>query len=137
MAKHAFGMMLDAPQQGKRYDGYEPQKYACISVTDDDLTGIVAKLEPFDCYWHTLSIKSRGAYCGITLIPPSSLSTLIKANGDAPHLSQWKELLEKVLAENRWVIHYGLSGSFDNFLVYRAIISCKYILSVIAAEPCL
>ena len=24
MAKHEFGIMMDAPQQGKRYDEYEP-----------------------------------------------------------------------------------------------------------------
>ena len=28
MAKHEFGIMMDAPQQGKRYDEYEPWKYA-------------------------------------------------------------------------------------------------------------
>ena len=32
MAKHEFGIMMDAPQQGKRYDEYEPGKYTCISV---------------------------------------------------------------------------------------------------------
>ena len=35
MAKHEFGIMMDAPQPGKRYDEYEPWKYDCISVDDD------------------------------------------------------------------------------------------------------
>ena len=30
MAKHEFGIMMDAPQPGKRYDEYEPWKYDCI-----------------------------------------------------------------------------------------------------------
>lgn len=34
MAKHEFGIMMDAPQQGTRYDEYEPWKYTCISVDD-------------------------------------------------------------------------------------------------------
>ena len=37
MAKHEFGIMMEAPQQSKRYDEYEPGKYACISVDDKDL----------------------------------------------------------------------------------------------------
>ena len=41
MAKHEFGIMIDAPQPGKRYDEYEPWKYACISVDDDYLEGVV------------------------------------------------------------------------------------------------
>ena len=32
MAKHEFGIMIDSPQPGKRYDKYEPEKYACISA---------------------------------------------------------------------------------------------------------
>jgi len=77
MAKHEFGIMPVAPQPGKRYDQYGPWKYGCISVDDDYLEGIIEKLTSIDFYWHTLSVKGKGlAYCGITLIPPSSLSAL-------------------------------------------------------------
>ena len=34
LAKHEFGIMQIAPEKGKRYDEYEPQKYDCISVDD-------------------------------------------------------------------------------------------------------
>ena len=39
MAKHEFGIMMDAPQQGTRYDEYEPWKYTCtgLSVSGDTL----------------------------------------------------------------------------------------------------
>ena len=54
MAKHEFGIMMDAPQQGKRYDEYEPWKYACFSVDDAYLEGVVERLTSIDFYWHTL-----------------------------------------------------------------------------------
>ena len=59
MAKHEFGIMMDAPQQGKRYDEYEPWKYACISVDDAYLEGVVERLTSIDFYWHTLSVKGN------------------------------------------------------------------------------
>lgn len=60
MAKHEFGIMVDAPQQGKRYDEYDPWKYTCISVSDEDLEGIVEGLTSIDFYWHTLSVQTVG-----------------------------------------------------------------------------
>ena len=109
MAKHEFGIMTDAPQQGKRYDKYEPWKYACISVDDNDLENIAEKLATIDFYWHTLSVKGKGlAYCGTTLIPPCSLKVFIKVIDGIPELYELKKLLTKAFNENRWVIHYGI-----------------------------
>ena len=99
MAKHEFGIMMGVPQPGKRYDKYEPWKYACISVDDASI----------DFYWHTLSVEGKGlSYCGITLIPPSSLKAFIDAIADNSELSELKELLKKALDNDKWVIHYGL-----------------------------
>ena len=109
MAKHEFGIMMDAPQQGKRYDEYEPWKYACISVDDAYLEGVVERLTSIDFYWHTLSVKGKGlAYCGVTLVPPCSLKAFIDVIADNSELSELKKLLEKALSNNKWVIHYGL-----------------------------
>lgn len=109
MAKHEFGIMMDAPQQGKRYDEYEPWKYACISVDDAYLEGVVERLTSIDFYWHTLSVKGKGlAYCGVTLVPPCSLKAFIDVVADNSELSELKKLLEKALSNNKWVIHYGL-----------------------------
>ncbi len=109
MAKHEFGIMTFAPQQSKRYDEYEPWKYACISVDDKDLEGAVERLTPVDFYWHTLSAPKKGlAYCGVTLIPPCSLKAFIDIIADIPKLCELKELLEKALDKNKWVIHYGI-----------------------------
>lgn len=109
MAKHEFGIMMDAPQQGKRYDEYEPWKYACISVDDAYLEGVVERLSSIDFYWHTLSVKGKGlAYCGVTLVPPCSLKAFIDVIADNSELSELKKLLENALSNNKWVIHYGL-----------------------------
>ena len=60
MAKHEFGIMMDAPQQGKRYDEYEPWKYTCISVDDAYLEGVVERLSSIDL---RLSEKVRAENC--------------------------------------------------------------------------
>lgn len=104
MAKHEFGIMMDAPQQGTRYDEYEPWKYACISVDDAYLEGVVERLTSIDFYWHTLSVKGKGlAYCGVTLVPPCSLKAFIDVIADNSELSELKKLLEKALSNNKWV----------------------------------
>ena len=97
------------PKKGKRYDDYEPQKYNCISVDDDYLEDIVADFDHIDFYWHTLDVKGKGiAYCGITLIPPSSIEDFTAVIKDIPELSALKELSEKALQESKWIIHFGL-----------------------------
>ena len=109
MAKHEFGIMQTAPENGKRYDEYEPQKYDCISVDDVYLEDIVANFDHIDFYWHTLDVKGKGlAYCGITLIPPCSIHSFIEVIKDYAELSELKELSAKALKEKRWMIHFGL-----------------------------
>ena len=109
MAKHEFGIMMDDPQQGKRYDEYEPRKYACISVADAYLEVVAERLSAIDFYWHTISDKSKGlAYCGVTLVPPCSLKAFIDSIADIPELCELKKLLKKALDRNKWVIHYGI-----------------------------
>ena len=109
MARHEFGMMQHPPQQGKRYDDYEPWEYDCISVDDEYLEGIVEKFNHIDFYWHTLDVKGKGiAYCGITLIPPRSIKAFIDVIKGISQLSELKELSERAERENNWIIHFGL-----------------------------
>lgn len=109
MAKHEFGIMKNEPEYGKRYDEYEPQKYNCISVDDCYLEAKVADFEAIDCYWHTLDVKEKGlAYCGVTLIPPCSVCEFIDIIKDIEALDELRKLSEKALAENKWIIHFGL-----------------------------
>ena len=109
MAKHEFGIMQNKPEYGKRYDEYEPQKYNCISVDDCYLEAMVADFEVIDCYWHTLDVKEKGrAYCGVTLIPPCSIGGFLDIIKGVEALDELRKLGEKGLAENKWIIHYGL-----------------------------
>ena len=109
MAKHEFGIMMNTPQKGKRYDEYEPWKYACISVADVYLQIIAERLTAIDFCWHTASDKDKGlAYYGVTLVPPCSLKAFIDVIDDISELRELKKLLEKALDENKWVIHYGI-----------------------------
>ena len=78
MSHHEFGIMQISPQNGQRFDEYEPEKYNCISVNDDYIGTILEKLNDIDFYWHTRDVSGKGiAYCGITLIPPSSMEEFI------------------------------------------------------------
>ncbi len=109
LARHEFGIMQNAPKLRKRYDEYEPQKYNCISIDDDYVEKIVAKLNNIDFYWHTLDVPAKGIeYTGITLIPPTSMQAFIVVIKDIEELNELKDLLEKALVENKWVIHFGL-----------------------------
>ena len=109
MAKHEFGIMQTDPESGKRYDEYEPEKYNCISVDDEYIEKIADEISSIDFYWHTLDIPAKGiAYCGITLIPPESIESVITVIKNCSELAQLKAMLEKAAAENKWVIHFGL-----------------------------
>lgn len=109
MAKHEFGIMQTPPQKSKRYDKYEPKKYGCISVDDDDLTTVAAKFDALDLYWHTIERPGKGlAYCGVTLIPPNVLPAFLKILKGHKALEKLKELTEQAFLKNRWMIHFGL-----------------------------
>lgn len=109
MAKHEFGIMQATPQKGKRYDAYDPQKYNCITVDDDYLEDIVTNFNDIDFYWHSLDVPGKGiAYCGITLIPPTSMQAFISVIDNLSELSELKALIQKAYAENKWMIHFGL-----------------------------
>ena len=109
MTRHEFGIMQQDPKPRKRYDEYEPQKYNCISVDDDYIEDIVTNFNHIDFYWHSLDMPAKGiAYTGITLVPPTSLQAFIAVIKDIAELNVLKDLLEKALVENKWVIHFGL-----------------------------
>ena len=109
MANHEFGIMQIPPQNGQRFDAYEPEKYDCISVKDDYIENILEKLSDIDFYLHTLDVSCKGIeYTGITLVPPSSMQQFISVIEIAPELLELKNLLLKALNENKWIIHFGI-----------------------------
>ena len=109
MIDHKFGMMPAPPAPGQRYDAYEPQKYGCIAVQDDDLLLLAGHLRGIRCYWYTLDRPEWGlAWYGITLIPPTSLDALIESVWKNERLSDLFALLAQAQREGRWVIHFGI-----------------------------
>ena len=71
MARHEFGMMPQAPAAGQRFEQYEPGKYRCIPVEDDEIERLLPETLGLPMYWHTVDRPGRGlCYTGITLIPP-------------------------------------------------------------------
>ena len=109
MAKHEFGIMKHNPKPSVRYDAYEPQKYNCISVDDDFIEQIAPRLNDVEFYWHSLDMPAKGlAYCGVTLIPPTSMEHMTEAIEPIDELSNLAQLLQKAQSENKWVIHFGL-----------------------------
>ncbi len=108
-AIHEFGIMPFAPKKGVRYDEYEPGKYDCICVDDEALETVLEHLNSIDFYWHTLDAPGKGlAYCGITLIPPVSMTDLIAVINGKTELSELTALVRKAKEEQKWIIHFGL-----------------------------
>ena len=109
IAKHEFGIMPVPPCEGGRYDVYAPWQYNSNSVDDVYLDAVLSQLELIDFYWHTLAVKGKGlAYCGVTLIPPSSLRPFLSVIDSLPCFSELTQLFLLALREQKWVIHYGL-----------------------------
>lgn len=109
MQVHEFGIMKEAPVSGERFDEYEPEKYNCISVDDDDIVPVLEKLNDVQFYWHTTDRPGQGlAYCGITLIPPGSIDRMTEIIRDNVRLSGLLSLLSEAKKENRFVIHFGI-----------------------------
>lgn len=109
MLKHEFGIMPQAPLLGKRFDEYEPEKYHCVAVSDDD---ILPCLDAFRCgktYWHSLDRPELGlAYNGITLIPPETLDAYLEIIWKNPKLSELAALFSIAAHEKCYVIHFGI-----------------------------
>ena len=109
MLTHEFGIMQEDPGPEKRYDGYTPEAYGCISVHDDFILPICTRLKELRCYWHTLERPEFGlAYYGVTLIPPESLEGFMEILWDEPELSELMALLAEAQRENKYVIHFGI-----------------------------
>ena len=99
MARHEFGVMPLAPEAGQRFEKYEPGKYRCIPVEDDEIERLL----------HTVDRPGRGlCYTGITLIPPETLPGLREAVTRQGRMAELAALLRRAERENKWVIHYGI-----------------------------
>lgn len=109
MAKHEFGIMPTAPVPGQRFDGYEPRKYRCIPVRDEEIERLMPEISTLEMYRHTVDCPGRGlCYTGITLIPPAVLPRLREEVQRQGGMAELAVLLRRAERESRWVIHYGI-----------------------------
>ncbi len=118
VAKHEFGI-IDSFEENKWYSDYEPEKYNCISISDDIIEELIIKfndeLMTIKTYFQVATQPGTGLdYCGITIIPPDSLrqfrDIIIKANSQYQS-QELKLLIEKVsdaMSKNKYLIHYGI-----------------------------
>ena len=107
MAMHEFGVVREIPKAGCRYDEYVPEKYDCIFIDDDIVEVFANGLLDVDMHWHTIDVTGKGlAYCGITLIPPASLSSVIDVIDAFDQLWELRELLKQAQQQNLYVIHF-------------------------------
>ena len=109
MAMHEFGIVSEIPKAGCRYDEYVPEKYDCISIDDDIVEVFANGLLDVEMHWHTIDVTGKGlAYCGITLIPPTSLGSVIDIIDGFDELRELRELLKQAQQQNLYVIHFGI-----------------------------
>lgn len=111
MAKHEFGIMNENPIKSKRYDEYEPKKYELISIDDNYIEYLLAQFNNIPCFWHCLQISQFNlAYCGITLIPPTSLKNFVCVfkSQQSCVFNEVITLFEKAEKNNKFIIHYGI-----------------------------
>lgn len=109
MARHEFGIIDIAPRLGQEYNDYEPEKYHCISVDDENIVPLLEELSVIPCYWNSLKREEKGlAYCGITIIPPNSLKRFISIIDRKIQFNELKDVLQKAAKENKYVIHFGI-----------------------------
>lgn len=106
---HAFGIMPQPPQPGRRCDDYAPERYVCAWAEDDVLSEAAEAISGAECYWHTLDRPEKGlAWYGVTLVPPESLPALLAALEDRPALQPVSRLLRQAERAHQFVIHFGI-----------------------------
>ena len=109
MAVHEFGIMAEEPAKGQRYEEYEPKKYHCIAVRDEEIERLLPETMGLEFCWHTVDCPGKGlVYTGITLIPPATLPMLRQIVRRQRNMAELAALLKRAERENKWVIHYGI-----------------------------
>lgn len=109
MAKYEFGIMENPPENGRRYDDYDPENYPrLVAVEDDDFDPFLGEFKG-TVYWHTLDEKADAiAMTGINLIPHESSAIIADMITGNDKLQVLKKLLTEAVSENRFVILFGL-----------------------------
>ena len=111
MNTHEFGIMAVDPQPDEQFSRYEPERYDCILVNDVYIEAILEEMQSVPCYWHSRQRPEQGlAYCGITLIPPTSadkMKAILERHG-WPGVTELIALLEQAKSSGKYIIHFGI-----------------------------
>ncbi|PQZ50899.1 short-chain dehydrogenase [Bacillus sp. MYb209] len=112
--EHEFGIINDINNE-KTYQSYTPDVHNCISVEDDIIGNLLEPLSAMKTYFHSLNRLEYGlAYCGITIIPPESLSQFLdvvisyKDMEESVDLSELVKQIIQAKEENKYMIHIGI-----------------------------
>lgn len=115
MIKAEFGI-IDEIDITKDYSEYNPDKYCCIAIDDDEyINDWWNELSIIKTYFHNLNRPSTAlARYGVTLIPPESLSAFLNIVLTDKRIYKDKNLIdladkiEQAINENKFMIHYGV-----------------------------
>jgi len=114
MPYHEFGIMKSF-DKSKEYCIYEPEKYNCISISDDNVHKIAKNLRQMSSYYHSYTNENYGlAYYGITIIPPNSVLIFQKAiveneiNSVNSEFDQLLLILNNAIKHDKHIIHFGI-----------------------------
>lgn len=97
---------------------YEPEKYNCISVSDDIINELFEEFKVMKTYFQNLNRKELGLdHWGVTLIPPESLeqfqniiiyTNVFKCKEELVELTELGIIISKAIREKKYMIHYGV-----------------------------
>lgn len=110
---HEFGIIDNLTDTS--YEEYLPEKYHCVSVSDDHIQVLLKPLSLVKTYFESLDRPEYGlAYYGTTLIPPESLSSFLDIILSNKRLKQQDDVIElskkiiQAIREDKYMIHYGI-----------------------------
>ena len=111
---HQFGIIDNFDKQ-KIYKDFEPEKYGCVTVSDDIVSLWCYHTETMLCYTGDTTKISRGlAMCGVTIIPPESLTKfvqIVETKTPRLHAAEVDELIkaiDKAIRQDKYMIHFGV-----------------------------
>lgn len=88
------------------------KKHNCISIDEDYFDKVINKLENIDTYFQSYDNKGKCINpCGVTLIPPQSLLSLINVIYSLENSNKAKSLIElinKAHKENKFITCFGI-----------------------------
>lgn len=108
MLTHEFGIIVEW-DENTRYNEYAPEKYGCVEVEDEVVSGWMDALSMMKTYFHGVHRPEVGlAYSGITLIPQESQSMMENVVVSSSGAMKLLDMVRKARNEEKFMIHFGI-----------------------------